>query len=119
MNKKPIIYSDLSKKQLENLKELYIQKKVESMSHQELKNYVREIISHQINDTIGKEEEMEAWREMSEFFGEQFEIIILEIQTKYIDDKNVLETEIDCQKQRIELLERNNLDQEKKDMWED
>ena len=119
MKKKPIFYSDLSKKQLENLKELYIQKKVESMSHQELKNYVLEIISHQINDTIGKEEEMEAWREMSEFFGEQFEIIILEIQTKYIDDKNVMETEIDSQKQRIELLERNNLDQEKKDMWED
>ena len=119
MKKKPIIYSDLSKKQLENLKELYIQKKVESMSHQELKQYVLEIISHQINDTIGKEEEMEAWREMSDFFGEQFEINILEIQTKYIDDKNVIETEIDSQKQRIELLERNSLDQEKKDMWDD
>ena len=119
MKKKSIIYSDLSKKQLEILKELYIQKKVESMSHQELKQYVLEIISHQINDTIGKEEEMEAWREMSDFFGEQFETIILEIQTKYIDDKNVIETEIDSQKQRIELLERNNLDQEKKDMWDD
>ena len=119
MAKKSSIYSDLSRKQLENLKELYIQKKVESMSHQELKQYVLEIISHQINDTIGKEEEMEAWREMSDFFGEQFEIIILEIQTKYIDDKNGLETEIDSQKQRIELLERNNLDQEKKDMWDD
>ena len=119
MKKKSIIYSDLSKKQLEILKELYIQKKVESMSHQELKNYVLEIISHQINDTIGKEEEMEAWREMSDFFGEQFEINILEIQTKCIDDKNVIETEIDSQKQRIELLGRNNLDQEKKDMWDD
>jgi len=119
MKKKSIIYSDLSRKQLEALKELYIQKKVESMSHQELKQYVLEIISHQINDTIGKEEEMEAWREMSDFFGEQFEINILEIQTKYIDDKNVIETEIDSQKQRIELLERNNLDQEKKDMWDD
>jgi len=119
MKKKPIIYSDLSKKQLENLKELYIQKKVESMSHQELKQYVLEIISHQINDTIGKEEEMEAWREMSDFFGEQFEIVIQEIQIKYIDDKNVFETEIDSQKQRIELLERNNVDQEKKDMWDD
>ena len=119
MKKKSIIYSDLSKKQLENLKELYIQKKVESMSHQELKQYVLEIISHQINDTIGKEEEMEAWREMSDFFGEQFEIIISDIQTKFIDDKNVLETEIDPQKQRIELLERNNLDQEKTDMWDD
>jgi len=119
MKKKPIIYSDLSKKQLENLKEFYIQKKVESMSYQELKQYVLEIISHQINDTIGKEEEIEAWREMSDFFGEQFEIIILEIQTKYIDEKNVIETEIDSQKQRIEFLQRNNLDQEKKDMWDE
>ena len=119
MKKKSIIYSDLSKKQLENIKELYVQKKVESMSHQELKQYVLEIISHQINDTIGKEEEMEAWREMSDFFGEQFEIIILEIQAKYIDDKNVIETEIDSQKQRIELLEKNNFEQDKKDMWDD
>jgi len=119
MKKKSIIYSDLSKKQLENLKELYIQKKVESMTHQELKQYVLEIISHQINDTIGKEEEMEAWREMSDFFGEQFETTILEIQTTYINDENLLKTEIDSQKQRIELLERNNLDLEKKDMWND
>ena len=89
------------------------------MSHQELKQYVQEIISHQINDTIDKEEEMEAWNEMSDFFGEQFDIVILEIQTKFIDEKNVIATEINSQKQRIELLERNNLDQEKKDMWDD
>ena len=119
MKKKPIVYSDLSKKQLENLKELYVQKKIESMSHQELKEYVKDIISHQVNDTIDKEEEMEAWREMSDFFGEQFEIVIQEIQIKYIDDKDVFETEIDSQKQRIELLERNNVEQEKKDMWDD
>ena len=68
MKKKSFIFSDLSKKQLENLKEVYIQKKIESMSQQELKRYVQEIISHQINDTIDKEEEMEAWREMSDFF---------------------------------------------------
>ena len=119
MKKKSINYSDLSKKQLENLKEHYIQKKVESMGHQELKKYVLEIISHQINDTIGNEEEMEAWKEMSDFFGEQFEIIILEIQNKFVSDKNVLETEIDPQRQRIELLEKKNLDQEKTDMWDD
>ena len=119
MKKKSIIFSDLSKKQLENLKELYIQKKVESMSNQELKQYVLEIISHQINDTIGNEEEIEAWKEMSDFFGDQFEIIILEIQSKYTEDKNVVETEIDPQKQRIELLEKNNLDERKTDMWDD
>ncbi len=119
MKKKSFSYSDLSKKQLEKLKEFYVQKKVESMSHKDLKQYVLEIISHQVNDTIDKEEEMEAWREMSDFFEEQFEIVIREIQTKYIDDKNVLDREIDSQKQRIELLEKNNLDQEKKDMWDD
>ena len=119
MKKKLLIYSDLSKKQLENLKEFYVQKKVESMNHQALKKYVLEIISHQINDTIGKEEEMEAWREMSEFFGEEFEIIIKEIKTKYSEDQNNLYTEIDHQKERSELLEKNNIGQEKKDMWDD
>ncbi len=119
MKKKKIIYSDLSKKQLENLKEFFIQKKVESMSHEELKKYVLEIISHQINDTIDKEEEMEAWGEMSDFFGEQFEMVILEIQKKYVDDLNDYDKEIDYQNQRLELLERNNLNQEKKDMWDD
>ena len=119
MKKKSFIYSDLSKKQLENLKEFYIQKKVESMSHKELEQYVKEIISHQINDTIDKEEEMEAWKEMSDFFGDNFEIVIQEMQAKYSDEKNVHAKEIDDQQQRIELLERNNLDQEKKDMWDD
>ena len=119
MKKKSFIYSDLSKKQLGNLKEFYIQKKVDSMSHQELKEYVKEIISHQINNTIGKDEEIEAWKEMSDFFGEQFEIFILEMIKKYEADKNFTDIEIDPQKQRKELIERNNLDQEKKDMWND
>jgi len=89
------------------------------MSHQALKKYVLEIISHQINDTIDKEEEMEAWREMSEFFGDQFEIVIQEIQIKYSEDKNIVDTAIDPQKERLELLERYNTGQEKRDMWDD
>ena len=55
----------------------------------------------------------------TDFFGEKFEIIIQELQVKYIDDNNGIEREIDDQQRRIELLERNNLDQDKKDMWED
>ena len=119
MKKKSFTYSDLSKKQLEKLKEMYIQKKIESMSYQELKQHVQEIITHQINDTVDKEEEMEAWREMSDFFGEQFEILILEVQTKYSDHKNSIENEIDPHKQRQKLLERNEDDRKKKDMWDD
>ena len=119
MKKKPLIYSDLSKKQLENLKELYIQQKVDSMSQQELKQYVREIISHQINDTIDKEEEMEAWKEMSDFFGNEFEQIINEIQQKYKNDEISGELEINPQTYRQELLAKHNLENEQKDMWVD
>tara|TARA_B100000401_G_scaffold409628_1_gene327205 strand:- start:198 stop:557 length:360 start_codon:yes stop_codon:yes gene_type:complete len=119
MKKKSFIYSDLSNKQLEYLKEFYIHKKIESMGHQELKQFVLEVISHQINDTIGKEEEMEVWKEMSDFFGDQFEMAILDIQKQYREDENVFNSEIDIQKQRLELLERNTLDNEKKDMWND
>ena len=119
MKKKSITYADLTKKQLQNLKELYIQKKVECMSNKELKEFVLEIISHQINDTIGKEEEMEAWREMSNFYGDQFECITLEIQQKYPKIESSQNFEEDTQKQRLELLEKNSIENIKQDMWDD
>ena len=119
MKKKSTSYSDLSKQQLQHLKELYIQKKVESMSHKDLKEFVLEIISHQINDTIGKEEEMEAWMEISNFFGDKFEIIILEIQQKYANNENLQTFEEDSKEHRLELLEKNNIETTKQDMWDD
>ena len=119
MKKKTITYSDLTKKQLQHLKEMYIQKKVECMSHIELREFVLEIISHQINDTIGKEEEMEAWTEMSNFYGDQFEITILEIQQKYSDNDNLQNFEEDSKEHRLELLEKNNIEKGKQDMWDD
>ena len=119
MKKKSITYSDLNKKQLQYLKELYIQKKVECMSYEELKKFVLEVISHQIYDTIGKEEEMEAWREMSNFYGDQFEILILEIQKKYANNENLNNVAEDTLEHRLELLEKNNFEKTKKDMWDD
>ncbi len=119
MGNKSLIFSDLSKNQLQHLKEFYIHTKVNSMSNEELKAFVLDIISHQINETIGKEEEMEAWREMSDFFGEKFEIIILEMQTKYKDKVSVKDIELDPQKLRQDLLEKNSIEKEKQDMWND
>ena len=119
MKKKSITYTDLSKKQLQHLKEFYIQKKVESMSHKELKEFVLEIISHQINDTIGKEEEMEAWMEISKFYGDQFENIILEIQHKFAKNENLQNFEEDSKEHRLELLEKNNIEKSQQDMWDD
>ena len=119
MKKTSITHKDLSKKQLQQLKQLYIQKKVDSMSHKELEEFVLEIISHQINDTIGKEEEMEAWMEMSEFYGDQFEIIILEIQQKFANNEKLQNFEEDSKEHRLELLEKNNIEHSKQDMWDD
>tara|TARA_A100001388_G_C28520969_1_gene380962 strand:+ start:287 stop:646 length:360 start_codon:yes stop_codon:yes gene_type:complete len=119
MKKKSFIYSDLSNKELDNLKDYYIQKKIESMNNKELKEFVSEIISLQIKNTIGKEEEIEAWREMSDFFGEEFEIIILEMQAKFEDDSKMNEIETETSKLRQELIERNKLGTDKKDMWDD
>ncbi len=53
---------------------------------------------------------------MSDFFGEQFETIILKIQTKHNENKNSNDSEKDTHKIRLELLERNKLEQEKKDL---
>ena len=119
MKNKSISYADLSKKQLQHLKDHYIQTKVERMSHKDLQEFVQEIISHQINDTIGKEEEMEAWREMSSFYGDEFEIIIHEIQKKYVDYESLQNFEEDTQEHRLELLERNSIEKAKQDMWDD
>ena len=119
MKKDAITYADLSKKQLQYLKEIYIQKKVECMSHKELKEFVLEIISHQINDTIGQEEEMEAWKEMSNFYGNEFEIVIHEIQKKYTKNESLQNFEEDTQEHRLELLEKNSSVKAKKDMWDE
>tara|TARA_A100001035_G_C27738668_1_gene480383 strand:+ start:131 stop:490 length:360 start_codon:yes stop_codon:yes gene_type:complete len=119
MKKKLPIYSDLTNKQLQKLKENYIQKRVDSMDSKELKQFVLEIISHQINETIGKEEELEAWQEMSDFFGEKFEEVILEIQKKFKENENVSEPEKNERQKRVELLEKNDIEKEKRDMWED
>jgi len=119
MKKKSITYTDLSKKQLQHLKEIYIQTKVECMSHKELKEFVLDIISHQINNTIGKEEEIEAWMEMSKFYGDQFEIIILEVQQKFANNENLQDFEEDSKEHRSKLLKKNNIEESKKDMWDD
>ena len=119
MKKKSITYADLSKKQLQYLKEIYIQKKVESMSYEQLTEFVLEIIRHQINNTIGKEEEIEAWEEMANFYGDKFEIVVREIQQKYADNEKLQNYEEDTKEHRLELLEKNSIETKKQDMWDD
>jgi len=116
MAKRQINYSDLSPKELELLKDIYIDRKVNSMNIEDLKNFAMENISLQIKSTIGNDEELEAWQEMEEFFKDEFENIIEKVQIK-ISSKNGKPTELNNEKIKIKVEEKKEVI--KLDMWED
>ena len=116
MAKKQINYSDLSNKELELLKDAYIELKVKSMSNNDLKDFAIENISLQIKNTIGNDEELEAWQEMEEFFKDEFENIIREVQIK-IKQKYGQQTNLNTE--RINLKSEDQGEEIKMDMWED
>jgi len=116
MSKKQINYSDLSTKELELLKEIYIVSKVKSMSHNDLINFAIENISVQINNTIGNDEELEAWSEMEEFFKDEFENTIADVQIK-IRSKTGKQNNLKNEELNPKIEEE--AEDKKIDMWED
>ena len=116
MAKKKINYSDLSSIELELLKDIYIDLKVKSMDTNDLKVFAIENISLQIKSTIGNDEEMEAWQEMEEFFKDEFENTIQEIQMK-MNSKNDERTNSNIEKIKLDTRDKN--EDKKFDMWED
>ena len=115
MVKNKIIYSDLSPKELELLKDTYIDLKVKNMNINDLKEYVIENLSLQIKSTIGDDEELEAWNEMEEFFNDEFEHIIQDLQIK-MRSQNGEHKKINTENL---ALEAENKEKKKLDMWED
>ncbi len=116
MAKKKINYSDLSSKELELLKDLYIDLKVKSMNNNDLKDFAFENISLQIKNTIGSDEELEAWQEMEDFFKDEFHNTIQNIQVK-MGNKN-------GEFANLNIEEKNSApevigEDKKLDMWED
>ena len=116
MAKKEINYSDLTAKELELLKDTYINLKVKSMNNNDLKDFALENISLQIKSTIGNEEELEAWNEMEEFFKDEFEDTIKGIQIK-IGSKNIAQKDPIVRQVKVEVAKKE--DEKKLDMWED
>ena len=116
MSKKQFNYSDLSPKELELLKEIYIDLKIKSMNIDNLKEFAKENISLQIKNTIGNDEELDAWKEMEEFFKDEFEDIIRGVQIK-IGSKNFAKTNLEFKQVKLEAV--NKEDEKKLDMWED
>ena len=119
MKKKLIDYSSLSNQELEKLKDTYVRNKINKMSNEECKKFVFEIINHQIKDTIGNEEELEAWKEMESFFGDDFDQIIkkIQIETKSLEDQN---KDLKTSSEQISKTNELNIEKnEKVDMWDD
>ena len=116
MAKKQFNYSDLSPKELELLKEIYIELKVKSMTLADLKEFATDNISLQIKNTIGNDEEIDAWKEMEEFFKDDFEGTIKGIQMK-IGSKNIAQSDPITRQVKVEAA--NKEDVKKLDMWED
>ena len=114
MAKNQINYSDLSIKELELLKDIYIDLKVKSMNTNDLKEFATENISLQIKNTIGNDEETEAWREMEEFFKDEFDNIIRDIQNK-IKSKKVEDIYLNIER----IKGDSEVKDKKKDMWQD
>ena len=116
MAKKKINYLDLSNKELELLKDIYIDLKVKSMNINDLKGFAFENISLQIKNTIGNEEELEAWQEMEDFFKDEFLNTIQDIQIK-LRSKNNEFTNLDIEEEKNAIEETG--EDKKLDMWED
>tara|TARA_B100000212_G_C27106300_1_gene418606 strand:+ start:70 stop:420 length:351 start_codon:yes stop_codon:yes gene_type:complete len=116
MAKKQINYSDLSTKELELLKDTYINLKVKSMSNNDLKDFAIENISFQIKNTIGNDEELEAWQEMEEFFKEDFDNTIRDIQIM-MSSKKGEQTTLNTKEIKPKFEEKE--EDKKLDMWED
>ena len=116
MAKKKINYSDLSSKELELLKDIYIDLKVKSMNNNDLKDFAFENISLQIKNTIGNDEELEAWQEMEDFFKDEFLNTIQDIQIK-LKSKNDELTNLNIEEKKLAV--EDIAEDKKLDMWED
>ena len=119
MKKNKFHYSDFSKKELESLKEYYITEKVKSMNESELRQFANEIFSHQVKNTIGDEEEKEAWEEIEDFFSDNFEFILEGIKKKFEATNQDCIIEAKTDSSNIRKLETDEIKNEKKDMWMD
>ena len=116
-----LTYKDLTNKELEMLKDIYISSRLESMSENDLRLFVKEIIEDQIKGTVGNAEEKEAWEEMKAHFSEELTTKIQEIKAKSTKNDNLevkSPEEIEFDK-RLNLLKQTQQDQSSDDMWDD
>ena len=116
MKKELLNFSDLSKRELEHLKDYYVEQKVNSMSNESLRKFFFENINHQIKETIGDDEEKEAWNEMENFFKDRLSTIVEEIKKKLKGLPKTIEETKNEGKSNMQIRE-TKIEDEKVDMW--
>ena len=113
-------YKDLTEKELDYLKDIYISSRVNSMSENDLRLFVKEIIIDQIKGTVGNAEEKEAWQEIKEHFSDDLIKKIVEVKAKFSKNKNEVSKspeEIEFDKRLSLLKQQQQEDDSNKDMW--
>ena len=116
-----LTYKDLSKTELDNLKDIYISSKVDSMTENDLREFVKEIIIDQVKGTVGNAEEKEVWDEIKDHFSDNLSKMILEVKQKcskspHVELKSQEEIEFN---RRLGLLKQQQDEKPSNDMWED
>ena len=116
-----LTYKDLTKTELDNLKDIYISSKVDSMTESDLREFVKEIIIDQVKGTVGNAEEKEVWEEIKDHFSENLTKKILEVKHKcsknpHLELKSQEEIEFN---RRLGLLKQQQEEKPSNDMWED
>ena len=117
MSTEETTFKDLNDLELDKLKDLYIESKVNNVTEEELKNFYKVSIKDQIKGTVGNEEEKEAWMEMKEFFKDDFQDKILIVRKgNKIEQLSPEEEELEKRKNLLEKR-RNEQDSKTEDMW--
>ena len=114
-----LTYKDLSNKELDTLKDMYISSRVNTMTESDLREFGKEIIIDQIKGTVGNAEEKEAWQEIKDHFSVDLSKKIIEVKEKCnknqkVEQKSPEELEFD---RRLGLLKKQQEDQSSNDMW--
>tara|TARA_Y100001968_G_C19175166_1_gene627654 strand:- start:388 stop:744 length:357 start_codon:yes stop_codon:yes gene_type:complete len=113
-------YKDLTEYELDSLKDMYISSRVNSMTLNELRQFVKEIIVDQIKGTVGNAEEKEAWSEIKEHFSDDLLKKIEEVKEKCNKNKHKeikSPEEIEFNKRLTHLKQQQEEKDLSKDMW--
>ena len=113
-----LTFSDLTRDELDKLKDIYVESRLNSMSNDDLRAFVKLTFEDQIKGTVGKEEEREAWKEMMDYFKTDFDEKVLSVK-KNIQENSDDSLENQEMEKRLKLLEKRKQEKDKsnEDMW--